>query len=97
MSPRLIDVDGVAVGRPDDYFNPDLGAGLRVVVGGLPTPLLIDGIRTRILKALGVDTAIASAPAPVVDVVSDGPLLIITVTAFTNAGNRLDISRALGG
>ena len=96
-SPRLISVDGVATGRPDDLFHPDFGAGLRVSVGALPYPALVSGIRARILKALASDGAIASAPAATVDVVSNGAQLVVNVTAYTNAGNRLDISRPLGG
>jgi len=96
-SPRLIDVDGTAVGRPDDYFHPDYGAGLRAVVGALPWPAVSDGIRSRILKALSEDAAIAQAPAPVVTVASSGPQLVVSITAYTTSGNRLDLSRTLGG
>ena len=93
-SPRLIDVDGTAQGRPDDYFNPDFGAGLAVAVGELPTQALADGITARIMSALAADPAIAQSPAPSVGIVSSGPFYTVTVTFTTIAQQRVVLTHS---
>lgn len=97
QSPRPSDLEQNAIGRPDDLFNPDLGAGLRAIVGLRALSSLEAGVKSRTLKSLALDEAIAQAPAPTVSVTSSGPNYIVSVTAFTNDGSKINLTQALGG
>jgi len=96
-SPRLFDLDGIGVGRPDDLFHPDYGAGLRALVGRNPSPLVDAGVKARILKALSDDSAVVSSPPPTVTAVSVENRYYVVVTAFTTRGVPFTISRSPGG
>jgi hypothetical protein len=97
QSPRLFDLEQAAVGRPDDLFHPDLGAGLRAIVGQRPMQSLEDGVKARVMSALSLDTAIAQSPAPIVTVTSNGPYYTVSVTAFTASGDQLQVTHTTGG
>jgi len=101
-TPRLFDVDGVAIGRADDLFNPDWGGGLPAITGEPDTPTLRNGVSSRILAALALVPTIATTPAPSVTVNDDPADAEITfgVLAFTSAGNTVSapqISPSTGG
>lgn len=97
QSPRLFDLEQVATGRPDDLFNPDLGAGLGAIVGERPLPALDAGVKARVIKALAEDAAIASSPAPTITTQSVGNTYIVTVTAYTISGDQIQVSHSVGG
>jgi hypothetical protein len=95
--PRLLDVDGVGAGRPDNLFYPKRGGGARAFAGVLPTPQRISAMRARIVAGLLAHPAVAATPPPVVTVTADGVTLLASVVCYTTTGERVDYSRALGG
>ncbi len=96
-APRLFDVNGVGVGRPDNFFYPDRGGGLRAIVGSNPVPADLDKMRARILAGLADDDGIAATPPPSVTVSSQGPTLVVSVVCYATTGDRIEVTQASGG
>lgn len=97
QSPRLIDVNGVGAGRPDNVFYPDRGGGLRAIVGSNPLPRFINAMKYRILSALGTKPSVALSPAPSVNTVSQDATLAVLVSCYTANGNLIQVSQSPGG
>jgi hypothetical protein len=70
-SPILTDQDGTPLGRPDDLFNPTLGAGLPALVGQDDTSDVEAALIARVLASCAADPGISSSPPPAVTISMD--------------------------
>jgi hypothetical protein len=79
-SPTPLNADGVAIGRPDDLFHPDYGAGLPQFLGEPFTPALVARIQAQMLMALARDPNVAQSPSPSVSVIelASGEIEVLT-------------------
>jgi hypothetical protein len=85
-NPRLLDGNGNPIGRADDLFHPDYGAGLNRDVGELGTAGILADLVARIQAGIALDPGIAAFPAPVVTAVISTPgtaLVNVSVTTVT--------------
>ncbi len=88
-NPLIKDAYGRPISRPDDLFNPTFGSGVRALVGEPVTPALTTQIQNQILMAIAQDPGIATNPAPVVTVLTDGNndgYVLVSVTCYTVTG-----------
>jgi hypothetical protein len=94
QQPRLLDVNGVGVGRPDNWFYPDRGGGLRAIVGLAPDPKPISDMKARIKAGLATSDAVAATPAPMVTDTVVGATLTVTVSCQTSDGDLIQITQS---
>jgi len=92
QAPRPFDVDGVAVGRPDNFFYPDRGGGLGAIVGTPASPKDIDAMRVRVQAGLAQVAGVAASPAPTVNESISGPTLVESVTCYTTGGDQITVT-----
>jgi hypothetical protein len=94
-SPTLQDVDGLAIGRPDNLFDGSYGAGMPVAVGEPITPALLHGIEARILQGIAQMPSVAQSPLPVVTVTQGSPpyqnAVFVTIECQTVSGQTVTV------
>jgi hypothetical protein len=92
-SPRLRDPgSGNFIGRADDLFNPDYGAGAAQDVGQLGTQGVLADLVSRIQAGIAIDPFIAAYPAPVVTAVNSTPgTILVTVSCTAVTGEPVAI------
>lgn len=92
LTPRLLDVDGVAIGRPGNMSYPDRGGGLPVMVGLNPLPKYINAMIARIQRGLATNGNVAASPAPTVTTSSVGPALGVFISCQRTNGQVVQLS-----
>jgi hypothetical protein len=94
-NPVLQDVDALSIGRPDNLFDGNYGAGLPIAVGEPITPALANGIVARILAALANSPSVSQTPAPSVTAMQGAApfqnVLYVSVVCNTVSGQTVVI------
>jgi hypothetical protein len=88
-NPIGFDQFGNGVSRPDDLFNPWLGAGARYAIGKPLTPALITWLQNHIIAAIAADPNFTTSPPPIVQPFVDGTgngQIYLYVQAITSQG-----------
>jgi hypothetical protein len=102
-NPRLIDVNGNPISPPDSVYFPDLGAGLRAIIGKKLTTAVLNDITARVTAALAQFPDVAATPVPTVTATQTSRNAIsLTISAYTASGTpivipSIDISALTAG
>ncbi len=91
-NPRLFDAAGNPIAEGDDFFHPDLGAGLRADVGENFSDSTIGSIKAAVLKCLADDPGVDPSNPGTVEVTAvDSVTVTVKIVLNTITGQQAPV------